>query len=138
MGTGTQAEQSFTEQEKRYLTERRLGRLATVGASGEPHVVPVGYHFDPDLEVVRIGGQLLGSRGQDRLYLRQLRAHPVAAFVVDDFVAGPTPIARGVIVKGAVRLHDSGGEVLGPDFGPGWIEIVPSWVSSWTVNTGSY
>jgi hypothetical protein len=37
----------FTEVELEYLTGgRRLGRLATVGADGTPHVVPVGWIYN--------------------------------------------------------------------------------------------
>jgi hypothetical protein len=32
----------FTDAELRYLSERRLGRIATVGKDGTPHVAPVG------------------------------------------------------------------------------------------------
>jgi pyridoxamine 5'-phosphate oxidase family protein len=35
---------AFTEDEIAYMTgERRLARIATVGADGMPHVVPVGW-----------------------------------------------------------------------------------------------
>jgi len=37
----------FTDREIEYLQQNRLGRLATVGPDGQPHIVPVGYHFDP-------------------------------------------------------------------------------------------
>ena len=37
---------AFSPAELAYLTgERRLGRLATVGADGMPHVVPVGWTY---------------------------------------------------------------------------------------------
>ena len=39
-----------TAAERAYLiTDPHLGRLATVGADGFPHVTPVGWAFDPDV-----------------------------------------------------------------------------------------
>ena len=40
---------TFTPNEIAYLGSQRLGRLATVGADGEPHNVPVGFHYNPAL-----------------------------------------------------------------------------------------
>ncbi len=37
----------FTPAEIEYLREGRLGRLATVDGSGRPHVVPVGFRYNP-------------------------------------------------------------------------------------------
>lgn len=37
-----------------FLSERHLGTLTTQRADGSPHVVPVGFAFDPDERVVRI------------------------------------------------------------------------------------
>lgn len=32
--------------------ERRLARIATVGADGTPHVVPVGWTYDPEHDAI--------------------------------------------------------------------------------------
>src|SRR5690349_3324048 len=83
---------SFTEKEIRYLRGQRLGRLATVGADGTPHVMPVGFHVSDDLEVIEIGGHGL-SRSKK---WRDLQANPRVAFVVDD-LAGVNPwTPRGI------------------------------------------
>lgn len=37
-----------------FLAERYLGTLTTLRADGSPHVVPVGFVFDPDERLVRI------------------------------------------------------------------------------------
>jgi len=48
---------AFTGDELSYLNgARRLARLATVGADGTPHVVPVGWSFNPELDAIEIGG----------------------------------------------------------------------------------
>jgi len=37
-----------------FLTERHLATLTTLRADGSPHVVPVGFSFDPAAAVVRV------------------------------------------------------------------------------------
>ena len=38
----------LTEKEKQYLQTQQVGRLATSGKTGVPHVVPTGFHLDPE------------------------------------------------------------------------------------------
>jgi nitroimidazol reductase NimA-like FMN-containing flavoprotein (pyridoxamine 5'-phosphate oxidase superfamily) len=42
----------FTSAEKAYLQSQRLGRLATVGPDDQPHVVPVGFHYNYEAKTV--------------------------------------------------------------------------------------
>ncbi|GIG68222.1 pyridoxamine 5'-phosphate oxidase family protein [Phytomonospora endophytica] len=128
----------FTDAELAYLGAHRLGRLATVGAGGTPHVVPTLYHFDTANGSFRIGQGPLEGRGQQRLYVRHVAANPRAAFVIDDVVTDPDYAPRGISVKGTAVVHTQGGEAFGPEFGPQWVEVVPDWVSSWGIDTGSY
>jgi pyridoxamine 5'-phosphate oxidase family protein len=54
----------FTDRELEYLGERRperLGRIATVGKDGTPHVVPVGWRFNPGLDSIDVGGMDLAN-----------------------------------------------------------------------------
>jgi F420H(2)-dependent biliverdin reductase len=37
-----------------FLTERHLATLTTLRADGSPHVVPVGFTFDPDTRTARV------------------------------------------------------------------------------------
>jgi len=37
-----------------FLTERHLASLTTLRADGSPHVVPVGFSFDPERGLVRV------------------------------------------------------------------------------------
>ena len=50
---------TFTPNEVEYLNSQRLGRLATVGADGAPHTVPVGFHYNSALGTIDIGGHAL-------------------------------------------------------------------------------
>lgn len=125
----------FTDREIGFLQRHRVGRLATAGRSGQPHVVPVLYRFDPERGSFGIAARELPERGQDRLYLRHAATNPRVAFVVDEVTSDPwTP--RGVTIKGAATVHAEGGERLG--FGRRWLEIAPEWVSSWGVDTDPF
>ena len=42
-----------------FLTERHLATLTTLGSDGSPHVVPVGFTFDPATQTARV----ITSRG---------------------------------------------------------------------------
>jgi pyridoxamine 5'-phosphate oxidase family protein len=75
---------AFTEKEIEYLRGQRLGRLATVGRGGSPHVVPVGFRLGPEDEAIEVGGH--GLRGSKKW--RDLGANPRIAFVIDDLERG--------------------------------------------------
>jgi pyridoxamine 5'-phosphate oxidase family protein len=124
----------FTDKEIAYLQAHLLGRLATTGKTGMPHVIPTGYRLDTDSGTIKIGQHVVEGRGQQRLYLRQLAVNPQAAFVVDDLTTEPTWTPSGITIKGTVTMHAQGGEALNPGFGPNWIEIIPTWISSWGIN----
>ncbi|MPY98359.1 MAG: hypothetical protein GEU97_10240 [Actinophytocola sp.] len=46
----------FTQDELTYLSERRLGRIATVGPDGTPHVTPVDWRAEFQHGVIEVGG----------------------------------------------------------------------------------
>lgn len=87
----------FTKRELDYLQgERRLGRIATVGADGTPHVVPVGWSYNPRQETIDIGGIDLERTKKYRDIQRRGRA----AIVVDDIVSVDPWRVRGIEVRG--------------------------------------
>ena len=91
----------FTEPELAYLRgERRLARLATVDAAGNPHVTPVGWSLDPDATVIEVGGHSLTSTKKYRDVARTGQA----AIVIDDVVPPWQP--RGVEVRGPAEALD--------------------------------
>jgi pyridoxamine 5'-phosphate oxidase family protein len=48
---------AFSDAELAYLREgRRLGRIATVGADGTPHVVPSGWIYNEELDTIDVTG----------------------------------------------------------------------------------
>ena len=123
---------TFTEAQRAYLAEPRLGRLATVDAEGRPHVVPTGFRFDPGASVIDIGGHNLAATKK----FRDARAHPWVAFVVDDLVSTQPWRVRGVEVRGVAQTFTEGGERLGPGFGAAWIRIIPTRVVAWGLDHG--
>ena len=87
----------FTEAELRYLAGGlQLGRLATVGADGTPHVVPVGWIYNAARETIDVGGHELEQTKKFRDVARTGRA----AIVIDDLASTEPWHPRGVEVRG--------------------------------------
>jgi len=85
----------FTPEELRYLRgERRLARIATLGRDGTPHVVPVGWAYNADLDTVDVSGYDLAATKKYRDVARSGRA----AIVIDDVLPPWQP--RGIEVRG--------------------------------------
>ena len=91
----------FTDPELEFLRSQRIGRFATVGPSGWPHVVPVMFAVNDD-------GSL--DFDVDGVKLRNLTAEPRAAMVVDTM--GPR---RGVAIQGHAELIGRERARLTPD-----------------------
>lgn len=76
----------MTDWQLRFLLSHRAGHLATAGADGAPHVIPVCYALDAAGRIYFVADQK-PKRGPAReiLRLRNLRENPRAALVVDDY-----------------------------------------------------
>src|SRR4051794_12152932 len=71
----------FREAELRYMAGgRQLGRIATVGADGTPHVVPVAWIYNAVRDTIDVGGHELERTKKFRDVARTGRA----AIVIDD------------------------------------------------------
>jgi len=87
----------FRESELRYLAGgKQLGRLATVGADGTPHVVPVAWIYNAVRDTIDVGGSELAETKKFRDVARSGRA----AIVVDDVGDGEQWWPRGIEVRG--------------------------------------
>lgn len=87
----------FREAELRYLAGgRQLGRLATVGADGTPHVVPVAWIYNAARDAIEIGGAELERTKKFRDVARTGRA----AIVIDDVEDADSWHPRGIEVRG--------------------------------------
>lgn len=122
----------FTPNEVAYLRGQRTGRLATVDAHGNPHVVPVGYLYNEALDTIDIAGWGMGGSKK----LRDVRRDGRVAFVVDD-VAGPRH-PRGVEVRGRAEALDTGGREIRPGADPELIRVTPRHVASWGIDGEPY
>ena len=87
----------FTEAELRYLAGgRQLGRVATVGADGTPHVVPVAWIYNAVRDTIDIGGHALEQTKKFRDVARSGRV----AIVIDDLEREDPWTPRGIEVRG--------------------------------------
>ena len=87
----------FKDVELRYLAGgRQLGRLATVGADGTPHVVPVGWIYNAARETIDVGGHELERTKKFRDVARTGRA----AIVIDDLASTDPWHPRGIEIRG--------------------------------------
>lgn len=117
----------FTPEELAYLQSQRLGRLATVGANGQPHVVPVGFRYNPDLDTIDIGGHDFAKRKK----WRDVQQNPKIAFVVDDLASVNPWTPRGIEIRGAAEVRETGGETVIPGFDREMFRIRPRRIVSW-------
>lgn len=121
----------FTPEEVAFLQSQRLGRIATVGPDGQPHVVPVAFRYNPDTETIDVGGR--GGFAKRKKW-RDVTHQARVAMVFDDVLVGPPRQVRGVEVRGRAEILMSGGETIVPGFDPEMFRIKPSRVVSWGVN----
>lgn len=119
----------FTPVEIEYLQSQRLGRLATLGANGDLHVVPVSFRYNPTEDSIDIGGHNIVPTKKYRDALRYGRA----AFVIDDVQPPWKP--RMLEVRGTVRAFSEGGKEIMKDFSPEILRITPTHIVSFGLNS---
>jgi pyridoxamine 5'-phosphate oxidase family protein len=120
----------FSDAEIQYLGSQRLGRLATVGHDGMPHVVPVAFRYNPDTDTIDIGGHHFAQRKK----FRDVKRTSMAALVVDDVLPPWQP--RAVEVRGEASTLDSGGKAIMEGFDDPIIRIRPRRIVSWGLEDG--
>ncbi|NEE03433.1 PPOX class F420-dependent oxidoreductase [Phytoactinopolyspora halotolerans] len=118
---------AFSDDELAYLhaTDRpsrdRLARLATVGTDGTPHVTPVGWSYNAELDTIDIGGRDFATTKKFRDVQRTERA----AAVIDDVLPPWRP--RGIEIRGRAEAIDGPAPI---------IRIHPDRVRSWGLAQG--
>ena len=117
----------FSEVEIAYLQSQRLARLATIGANGQPHVVPVGFRYNPDLDTIDIGGHGFGRSKK----LRDARRNPRVAVVVDDLASTSPWRVRGIEIRGEAEALEAGGDQMRAGFDPEMVRLWPRRIISW-------
>lgn len=111
----------FTGRELAYLREgRRLGRVATVGRDGTPHVVPVGWTHNTEQDTIDVGGRDLEATKKFRDVARGGRA----AIVIDDLASTDPWRPRGIEIRGRAEAITSPAPL---------IRIYPQRIVSWGI-----
>jgi pyridoxamine 5'-phosphate oxidase family protein len=120
----------FTMREIAYLQDRTMGRLATVGDDGQPHVIPLTYRYNPEEDAIDVGGIDFAAGKK----WRDAEQNPRVTLLVDD--ANPDG-ARAIEIRGHAELHRTGGDLINPrfpNFVPEFIRIRPRRIVSWGVD----
>jgi pyridoxamine 5'-phosphate oxidase family protein len=123
---------NFTAKEIEYMQSQHLGRLATVSANGEPHVVPTSFHYNAELDTIDIGGLNTAATKKYRDAAKQGRA----ALVVDDVLPPWQP--RGIEIRGRAEVVPTGGKEIMEHFAPEIIRIYPTRIISWGLEGDAY
>jgi pyridoxamine 5'-phosphate oxidase family protein len=109
----------FTDKELDYLAGQRLGRIATVGADGQPHVVPTSFRYNPDYDAIDVGGLRMSQTKK----VRDVRRTGRASIVVDDVLPPWSP--RMLEIRGTAEVLSSGGKALSDNFEDTIVRITP-------------
>jgi pyridoxamine 5'-phosphate oxidase family protein len=119
---------TFTKNELEFLAEQRLGRLATVDRNGNPHVVPVGFRYNSEMDTIDIGGHDIVKTKK----WRDIGKHPRVAFIVDDVLPPWQP--RSIEILADAELLESGGEEFARALDPQIIRLHPVKIIAWGID----
>jgi pyridoxamine 5'-phosphate oxidase family protein len=124
----------FAPEEIEYLNSQRLGRLATVGPDGQPHVVPLAFRYNPDHDTIDISGHDFAKRKK----WRDVQKNPKVALVVDDLASVQPWRPRGIEIRGEAELLQSGGKAVNPGFDDEMFRIKPKRIYTWGLVEGRW
>ena len=123
----------FTPAEIEYLTSVTLGRMATIGRDGRPHLAPVTFVYNGDEDTIDIGGIDFAKTKK----WRDAQQNRNVTFLVDDFTGQS---ARAIEVRGDAEAHEAGGSSINPRF-PHFVEqfirLRPRYVVAWGLDEGT-
>jgi pyridoxamine 5'-phosphate oxidase family protein len=122
----------FTDKELDYLAGQRLGRIATVGADGQPHVVPTSFRYNPDHDAIEVGGLRMSQTKK----VRDVRHTGRASIVVDDVLPPWSP--RMIEIRGTAEVISSGGKALSDNFEDTVVRITPVRIIAFGIDSEGY
>jgi PPOX class probable F420-dependent enzyme len=98
--TATKANALTVEERDAFLTDKRIGRLATNREDGWPHVTPIWYVWDD--------GRFVLTLGKSRRHLRNIARDPHVTLCVDEDprVTDLTKSPRAVVCFGLAELFE--------------------------------
>ena len=120
---------AFTKTEIEYLAEQRLGRIATVGPDGQPHVVPTSFRYNAEHDAIDVGG----LRMSETKKLRDVQRTGRAAIVIDD--VRPPWQPRMIEVRGTAAVIPSGGKAFGERFDDTIVRIKPTRIIAFGIDS---
>ena len=132
MGSADSDDKSvFTADEIAYLKAQRLARIATVGPDGRPHVVPVGFRYNPETDTIDVGGH---NGFAKRKKWRDVQRNPHVALVIDDIASLNPWKVRGIEIRGEAEIRMDGGAAIIPGADPEMFRVTPKRIVSWGIN----
>jgi pyridoxamine 5'-phosphate oxidase family protein len=120
---------AFTDSELDYLAGQRLGRIATVGPDGQPHVVPTSFRYNAEYDAIDVGGLRMSQTKK----LRDVQRTGLASIVVDDVLPPWQP--RMIEVRGTASVVPTGGKAFGDRFEDTIVRIQPTRIISFGVGS---
>ncbi len=91
----------FNNTVRRFLSKPRTARLATIGADGYPHIVPIWF--------MRDGDEIIFASDRDERKVRNARANPKGAVVIG---GEPGADEAGYMIQGDLSIEDDPGHKL--------------------------
>ena len=119
----------FTDKELEYLAGQRLGRIATVGPDGQPHVVPTSFRHNAERDAIDVGGMRMSQTKK----LRDVQRTGRASIVIDDVLPPWRP--RMLEVRGSAVVLPSGGKAFGERFEDTIVRIQPTRIVSFGIDS---
>jgi pyridoxamine 5'-phosphate oxidase family protein len=123
----------FTQKEIEYMQNQPLGRLASINPHGNPQIAPVGFRYNPELDVIEIGGHAVSKTKK----FRNIQTNPHVSIVVDDVLPPWQP--RGIEIRGSAETVSTGGKAAFGhlyDADEALIRISPEQIISWGLEEG--
>ena len=122
----------FTDKELDYLAGQRLGRIATVGPDGQPHVVPTSFRYNAEHDAIDVGGLRMSQTKK----LRDVQSSGRASIVIDDVLPPWQP--RMIEVRGSAMVVPSGGKAFGENFEDTIVRIRPARIIAFGIESGEW
>jgi pyridoxamine 5'-phosphate oxidase family protein len=120
---------AFMKAEIDYLAEQRLGRIATVGLDGQPHVVPTSFRYNAEHDAIDVGGLRMSQTKK----LRDVQRTGRASIVIDDVLPPWQP--RMIEIRGTAAVFPSGGKAFGERFEDTIVRIQPVRIISFGIDS---
>ena len=117
----------FSTEEIDYMASQRLGRIATVGRDGQPHVVPTSFRYNAEQDAIDVGGLRMSQTKKFRDVERTGRA----SIVIDDVQPPWKP--RMIEIRGRAETVATGGKELNESFEDAIVRIHPERIVSFGI-----